>query len=292
MTPGRYYVARFAQAFGILRRAQRISEAASELHLLREAEAYLGMSVWPRCGEIETLSVEYWNLRKLHQQRDELQGRMNETQAKLNEAHEERARLLTALPESNQELLDERSALLVRLEEQSQHRDRIVAEAREVRRVYEGLKMKLQFLTQEAGADAENTAAAEATKQRLGELRARFDELRDERNRIGKEIEKGDAKVDQIDQQLKEERQKRRVEAADSFQTIGESNKEISAIQSETSAFTSQMHQLYIGIGRHVSRNTDRDPACARAARDHRGLVDVMRALRRSIALNHRLSGR
>jgi chromosome segregation ATPase len=292
MTPSRYYLARFAQAFGILRRAQRISEAASELHLLREAEAYLGMSVWTRCGDIETLSVEYWNLRKLTQQRDELVARMNSTQAKLNEAHEERARLLNAVPELNQELLDERAILLVRLEEQSQQRDQIVAEAREVRRVYEGLKMKLQFLTQEADPSAETTSATEATKERLTELRVRFLELREERNRIGKAIEEGDAKVDELDRQLKDERQKRRVEAADSFQTIGESNKEISTIQADISAFSSQMHQLYIGIGRHISRNAERDPACARAARDHTGLVDVMRALRRSIALNHRLSGR
>jgi hypothetical protein len=51
------------------------------------------------------------------------------------------------------------------------------------------------------------------------------------------------------------------------------------------------MRQLYAEIGRYVSRNASHNPACAGAAASNRGLVDVMRALRRSIALNHRLAG-
>ena len=41
MTSSRYFVARVAQAFGYVRRAQRMGDAASEMHLLREAEAQL-----------------------------------------------------------------------------------------------------------------------------------------------------------------------------------------------------------------------------------------------------------
>jgi hypothetical protein len=51
------------------------------------------------------------------------------------------------------------------------------------------------------------------------------------------------------------------------------------------------MRQLYAEIGRFVSRNAWQHPGCQAATANHRGLVDVMRALRRSIALNHRLAG-
>ena len=44
-------------------------------------------------------------------------------------------------------------------------------------------------------------------------------------------------------------------------------------------------------IGRFVSRHTHQHAACNAAVATHRGLVDVMRALRRSIALSHRLAG-
>jgi hypothetical protein len=72
---------------------------------------------------------------------------------------------------------------------------------------------------------------------------------------------------------------------------IGEGNKEVSVLRAEESLLDTQMRQLYAEIGRYVSRHVLVDPKCAAAAKKHRGLVDVMRALRRSIALNHRLAG-
>jgi hypothetical protein len=70
MTSSRYLVARVAQAFGYVRRAQRMADAASEMHLLREAEAQLGAAIWEKVENIEALSVEYWNLRKLVKESD------------------------------------------------------------------------------------------------------------------------------------------------------------------------------------------------------------------------------
>lgn len=41
-----------------------MADAASEMHLLREAESQLGAAIWEKVEAIEELSVEYWNLRK------------------------------------------------------------------------------------------------------------------------------------------------------------------------------------------------------------------------------------
>ena len=291
MTTTRYLIARFAQAFGFFRKGQRMSDAASEMHLLREAEAYLGSAIWEKVENIEALSVEYWNLRKLIKERDEVLRRLGECQEMLDRAHEERATLLNATPETNQELLEERAALLGELEQLAGKRDRIVADAREVRRAYVGLKMKLEVLTNESQSGTNRAEELAKVRSRLVELKERFNALKRERIEIGELIEQGDAKLDLVDEKLREQRQQRRVQASEAFQIIGEGNKEISILRAESGVLDTRMRQLYAEIGRYVSRHANHDPACAAAASSHQGLVDVMRALRRSIALNHKLAG-
>jgi chromosome segregation ATPase len=291
MTSTRYFVARIAQAFGYVRRAQRMGDAASEMHLLREAEAYLGQAIWEKVENIEQLSVEYWNLRKLARDRDDVAERLALSQAKLDRAHEERASLLNNMPEANQEVLDRRVKLLAELEALAQSRDEIVARAREVRRSYVGLKMKLEVLTSEAGERPQNQADVDMIKTRLQELKSRFAELKRQRIEVGHKIDEGDARVDEVDELLMEEKRQRRLLASQSFEIIGEGNKEISLLRAESGLLETRMRQLYAEIGRYVSRNAHQDPACAAAVASHRGLVDVMRALRRSVALNHRLAG-
>lgn len=291
MTPSRYFVARVAQAFGYVRRAQRMGDAASEMHLLREAEAQLGAMIWENVENIEELSVEYWNLRKLIKERQEVRAKLEICHGKLTEAHEERAEILNSTPEINQELLDKRMVLLSELEHLSHERDRIVMDAREVRRSYVGLKMKLEVLANEGADSPANQAEIAKAKTRLVELREKFSALKQERIRIGHLIDEGDAKVDAVDEKLKEEKQQRRLQASEAFEMIGEGNKELSILRAESGVVDTQMRQLYAEIGRYVSRNTKRNSACAAAAASHHGLVDVMRALRRSVALNHRLAG-
>jgi chromosome segregation ATPase len=287
MTSTRYYMARFAQAFGYYRKNQRMGDAASEMHLLREAEAHLGAAVWEKVENIEELSVEYWNLRKFIKEREDVRAREDECQARLDKAHEERSSLLNSTPEVHQELIDERVAVLSELEKLAARRDEIVAEAREVRRAYDGLKMKLEVLTRESSAPAE----IEAVKSRLTGLKEKFAELKQQRIDIGAEIEIGDAKVDVVDAKLNEKKQDRRVNASEAFQVIGDGNKEMSILRAESAVLDTQMRQLYAEIGRFVSRHAAQHAACAKAVESHKGLVDVMRALRYSIALNHRLAG-
>jgi chromosome segregation ATPase len=291
MTTSRYLVARFAMAFGYVRKAQRMADAASEMHLLREAEAELGAAIWEKVENIEALSVEYWNLRKLVKERDEVRLRLETCQQKLNKAHDERAEILNKVPEINQQLFEKRMQLLTELEKLAQQRDQVVADAREVRRSHVGLKMKLEVLTSEAGEVPLAAEEIAKVKTRLIELRDKFNKLKEERIRIGHLIEQGDLKVDEVDSQLKEEKRQRREQASEAFQAIGEGNKEISILRAESGLIDTQMRQLFAEIGRYVSRNTRGDSACSAAASSHHGLVEVMRALRRSVALNHRLAG-
>lgn len=291
MTSSRYFIALFAKAFGYVRRSHRMGDAASEMHLLRESEAQLGAMIWQNVEGIEALSVEYWNLRKLIKERDLVRAKLDACQERLDQAHEERATLLNSSPEIHQDLFDERTALLNDLELLSHQRDQVVADAREVRRTYVGLKMKLEVLTKESGGSQPDPEEIHKVKDRLVELRLQFADLKQARIRVGEEITKGDQKIDLIDEKFKAQRQERRVLASAAFQVIGEGNREISIMRAESGVLDTRMRQLYGDIGRYVSRHANQDAACAAAAAQYHGLVDVMRALRRSIALNHRLAG-
>jgi chromosome segregation ATPase len=290
MTSTRYLFARLGQAFGIHRRNQRMGDAASETHLLRDAEAHLGSMIWEKVEPIEELSVEYWNLRKLLKERNAVAGRLNLAEERLRIAHDERAALLTTHSEPQQDLIDERQAILKHIEGLSRKRDEIVHEAKNVRRKYDGLKMKLEVLTRDFEASA-TPVEADAIRQKLAELKLGFSDLKNARSEIALEIESGDAAIDALDAKLELQKKAKRQEASKAFQVIGDVNKEISSLRAELGLLDTQMRQLQSEIGRHVSRNVQTSPACAEAAREQRGLVDVMRALRQSIALNHRLAG-
>ena len=286
MTTTRYIFARIAQAFGVNRRQRRMSEAASEMHLLREAEQVLGQSVWERVEEVEELGVEYWNLRKLIKEREEIRSKLSECEATLADAHEQRSSLLNAKSDSQLELEEKRGGLLADLERLAKDRDSVIQQAREIRRVYDGLKMKAEVLQREGTSEA-----MDKTRSRMNELKTHFTDLKNDRDRIAGSIAEGDSLVDIIDNQLAEERQKHRAEASVAFQQIGQANRDISSLKAQQGLIDTQMRQLYSEIGRHVSRNAFVNEQCKQAAKGHIPMIDVMRALRKSVAMNHRLAG-
>jgi len=286
MTTSRYIIARFAQAFGVNRRQRRMAEAASEMHLLREAEQVLGQSVWENVEEVEELGVEYWNLRKLIKERDDIRAKLDDCESILADAHEQRSNILGAKTDSQQDLEVERGELLGQLEKLSRERDGVIQQAREIRRIYDGLKMKLEVLQREGGSDS-----IEKTRARMVELKVRFTQLKQDRDRVAANIAEGDAKVDALDTELAEERQKHRAEASVAFQQIGQANRDISSLKAQLGLIDTQMRQLFSEIGRHVSRNAFVNDQCRSAAKGHIPMIDVMRALRKSVAMNHRLAG-
>jgi chromosome segregation ATPase len=286
MTTTRYIIARIAQAFGINRRQRRMAEAASEMHLLREAEQVLGQSVWERVEEVEELGVEYWNLRRLIKEREDVRAKLAECEAILAEAHAQRTSLLGAKSGSQQELEERRAELLTSLEKLAKERDGVIQQAREIRRIYDGLKMKFEVLQREGSSEA-----LQKTRNRMAELKVDFTQLKQDRDRVAALIAEGDADVDAIDQELSTEKQKHRAEASVAFQQIGQANRDISSHKAQLGLIDTQMRQLFSEIGRHVSRNAFVSEECRNAAKGHIPMIDVMRALRRSVAMNHRLAG-
>ena len=292
MTTTRYFIARFIQAFGIFRRNQRMGDAASEMHLLREAEAQLGMAVWEKTDSIERLSIEYWNLRKLVKDREAVLAQLDDCEKRLEATHKGRSDLLNASPNPQTSLYDERLAIISSLEELTRERDQIVTRARDIRRIHDGLKIKIEVLTKERSPSLQRDEELTKVKERLTELKLQFVTLKEERTAVGTKIEEGDKKLDQVDGEIEAFKNERRSQASEIFKVIGEANREISTLRAELGVLDTRIRQLQSEIGRYVSRHSFSDKHCAETVKVHRGLIEVMRALRRSIALNHRLGGK
>lgn len=290
MTPTRYLLSRIARAFGINRRTQRMGDAASEMHLLREAEAHLGASVWEHTEKIEALGSEYWNLRKLSQERELIVTKLQGCQERLRIAHEERANLLNVTSEPELKLVEERTAILEKVSLLTSRRDEVIAAAKEIRRNYDGLKVKSEVLTGEAGKSDVAVAELDKVKASLAELKAKFSALKEERMEIGTKIEEDDARIDTIAGKINDLKREQYDLASKAFQVIGDTNKEISGYRAELGVLETRMTQLHAEIGRYISRNSANDAACSEVARSQKALVEVMKALRLSINLNHKLA--
>ena len=285
MTSTRYLLFRAALAFGYSRKNIRMGDAAAETHLLKDAETYLGEALWSHLEHIEALSVEYWNLRKITTDRNLILAQLTEGERELALAYETRADFLGATNHSFNDLLDERQAILDNQEELARQRDQIVATARDIRRSYDGVKLKWEVLEKEYGNSDEEL---EKITAKLTDLKKKFSALKIERQIVARKIAEGDSLIDTIEAQIAQRKKDRRGKASEAFQHIGEGNQKMSTLRAELSLLDARMRQLYSQFGRHISRSSD--PACMKLCKSQQGMIEVMRVLRKSIRLNHKLA--
>ena len=292
MTSTQYLFYYAASALGIRSQKRRMIHAADEKHLLLEAESYLGKAIWEQVEHIEELSVEYWNLRKLMKEHDRVADVLKIQQQQLAEIHAERAGHLRATNEPFQDLLEERQNLFNSLKELVTNRDMILNEARDVRRLYEGRKVKQEILTnEEASKQEEEEEKLSDIKIKIGQLRSRFSLLKVEGKKIADRIAEESAKIDKIDAEIMSRKLARREQASDAFQHIVDINQKISKLSAEMSVVDTQISKLYGGIGKFVSRNLA-DPECLKVCRDMQWLIFTMSALRKSITWNYKIAGK
>lgn len=288
MTPTKYLFFRFLGRFGYIRRNVRLGQASSEAHLLKEAETFLGEAIWRNAENVEALSMEYWNLRKLAKDHDRVSKELEELQGKFNETHQQNAEGWKTTGDALQDFTAERKQMLSQLDQLTRERDRTVTKAHDIRRSFHGLKIKQDVLKKEG----DQLGEIEKTSSRLAEIRNEFDELKQHRDKIAQDIAAANARIREIEALASEQKNFGKSKATASSHSIGGANQQISAKRAQLNSLNTQMRQLYADIGRHVSLNARIDPECKKAGKSHRGLIDVMAALRRSIQYNFKLAER
>lgn len=286
MTPTSYYLALIAKSFGYERRNKRLADASSEMGLLREAEYQLGLRIWEKIEPIEELSVEYWNLRKQMKEITQLRDRLDELNYSVSQFHEERANILNEVSPEQLELEMMRSNLLRKMEELAHERDSVVRRAKEIRRTHEGLLTKIEVLQR----DKNDQAEVKKVEQTIEELKEEFKELKHRRQQVAKDLDDGDKEIDALDAKALEFKQIKRDKAAVIFAQMGIVNRELSTIRSEMGNIETQIRMLQSEVGRYVSRYYKRNPVCGQVAAAERTMIEVMRMLRISIAMNHKLA--
>lgn len=286
MTSTRYFFYILAQAFGFRRKNKHMSAMAEETFLLKEAEAYIGRELWEDIENIEGLSLEYWNLRKLINERTRVVSELDECQQKLNEVHQGKASISDTSNQLFQNLLEERQNALNLLEELAKHRDEIVNRASDIRRAYESIKSKQEILNKE---NANNPEDFENMTNKLLQLKSEFAVLKSERQEVAEKIATEDIKIDKIDAEITLRKKERRESGSDDYRQIGNINRKISTLRAELVLIDNQMRQIYTEVGKYISRNR-LDPKCVKLSKKKHNIIHVMLKLRISINLNRKLA--
>jgi len=288
MTRTRYYILRFGQAFGIDFKARHSTAAATEVHLLREAEEILGALSWQDLENAEEISMEYWSLRKLTKERDALVSKIEKAQEILASSHDERASHLENVVERTHDLFQKREAIVEKSDRLNAERELILGEARSVKRRHDGCKAKLDVLTEEGSKDEDTFAEARSA---LVEAKKRFKHLRARRDEITKKIDVLDAEIEANDEKIKERRAEIKGEASGDFGAIGQANKDISQTRAKLGILEQEMNALFSELGKYVANNQDAEEIDA-VTRPHRSLISQIGILRTSVKMNRTLSGR
>jgi chromosome segregation ATPase len=269
-------------------RQRHATHAATELHLLREAEEILGRLAWAEVEGIEELSVEYWNLRKFTKNYEELSQKIESANVNLSDYNEHRTDLLGMVVDSSKDLTDERATLAETSERLKSERETIVEDARAVKRRHDGVTAKLEVLV---GESDQQSPKLDASRQDLLRLKTQFKELRDRRDALVVRIDSIESALKDIDARIETRRSEMRDEALGNYQNIGKANQDLSSNRAKRGSLESEMISLFSQIGRYILSH-HHDPSVAKVASEHRSLINQMAALTLSITLNNRLAGR
>ena len=287
MNSSRYVISRLLLSFGLHRKNKQLQEAAEEARLLRQAEEIFGEDIWEQVEDIESVSVEYWSLRKLRMEVSSSNGEISKAGNILSSSHQERNEILSQTNKDCQALDEKRVYYKLEAKELVSQRDRMISEAKLIRRKHEASRTKIEVIGPEVGRED----VIDGERQKISSYKLELQSLKNNRDTVGVKIQALDNEIIQIEEMLANDRQRLRDEASSAYQSMGQANRDISKLSAEVALIESEMKSHYSEIGHYVSLHVGIDPACTRLGKEHSSLIAQMKSLRSSIALNHKLAG-
>jgi len=288
MTRSRYALAALLQSFGVFRKNKRLTDAATEMHLMQDGEELLGLFCWRNLEEIEDLSMEYWNLRRLEREAQTITEKLNEAEQTLLNAQSNRADVVGRSKEVGQELFEDRDVLFEEIENLNLRRDEIMEEATATKRKHAALKMKAEVLNEEGPENKEKLAEC---REELFELKKEFNEGKIQLSEVAGMIDEKEEKLSQLQSQIDSKLEGTKGEATESFAKISKANRDISKYQADLGLIHDEQSKIFREVGRFLNLNSDRAD-CRKACQQHRGIQLQTRLLYRSVQLNRKLVAR
>jgi len=285
MTRTRFAFAALFQSFGVLRKTKRLTDAAFEMHLMQDGEELLGSFCWKNVEDIEELSMEYWNLRRMEREEDELNKKLEEAEKTLATAQSSRADLVGQSNEDDQELIEERESLLEQIDNLHIEHDNIMEKAAATKRKHAALTMKAKVLKEE-GADDESPLTK--CREDLDELKEIFTKSKADLIAVNEKIDTLDEEHKGLQMRIDDKREGSKGASDESFSKISKANQDITKFQADIGLLNEEQGKICREVGRFLNINANR-PDCKKACKEHRGLLEQVRLLYRSIQLNRRL---
>lgn len=289
MTRSRYYVALALQSFGIYRKQRRMMDAASEMHLQQDGEEILGALCWENVENIEDLSLEYWQLRKLDRRCDEVREKIKDAEKLLDRSHSERTALSDLSLSEQLKLLDELAKLERAKEKLMDERNEIIVEANTVKRRYEGLKMKIAVLREEEKTESDGYTESQT---KLDELRKKFDKLKERRHEVAESLEAHERNLKTHKKRISNSKEGSQGVLMETYSLIGRANRDLTKLRAELASENEESSKHHRVIGRYLCVNYSSNSECRQAAKAQRQLVAQLLLVRESVNLNQKLAAR
>lgn len=288
MTRTGYLIAHLLQSFGIHRRTKRLTDAAFELQLMQDGEEILGSFCWPHIEEIEELSMEYWNLRRMDRQEKDLMSKLQEAETTLNDAQEKRNQLIDRSNDIGQELLKKRERYFEKIDELEDQREDIMHTATTTKRKHGALKIKYQFLKEEEETD---DSKLQQCQEELQKLKKDFAKARREISATEKKIAQEESELAILQEKIDSKSKGSEGQAAESFSLISKANRDITNYRAELGLLNEDQAKTFREVGRFLNVNADRED-CRKATKKNRSILEQTRLLYNSINLNRSLAER
>ena len=288
MTRSRYVIAILLQSFGVILKNKRLTDASYEIHLMQDGEEILGAYCWPNIEDIEELSMEYWNLRKLKQEETTLSEKVSNSSKTLSNVQNERASLADLSKGSGQELSQKRERLFEKIEALNIKRDDLLAEAQQTKRKHSALKMQVQVLKEE---DSGNQEKINDCRESLTDLRIQFTKSKEHLVEINDKVDSLKDKLSKLQEKIDDKLKGSKEETTESFTQISKANRDITKYQAELGVLREEQAKYFRGIGSFLRINSKRED-CKAACKNQRGLLEQTRLLSQSVDWNRHLAER
>ncbi len=277
------------QSFGLYRKQKRLMEAASEMHLLQDGEEILGALCWKNVEEIDDISLEYWQLRKLNRRCNEIIEKIAAAEKILDKSHSERAELTDRDRGEQAELLDDLALLERSKEKLTRERNEIIMEAKAVRRRYETMKTKLTVLEEEDAVESEGYREGNT---KLAELKKQFGDLKKRRSEIGGLLDETEGDFQKHKDLVFKREEGVKGTTVETYSLLGRANRDLSQFRSKLGVEKEEVVRLQRVIGRFLCVHESDSTECRKAVTEHRQLVTKLNLLRDSVNMNHTLAHR
>lgn len=277
-----------ASKVGLLPQRHHLRVASDEALLLREAEILIGKVSWAGLENTDDLLTEYWRLRQLENEEKDFR-------AKLEDANVREKELKITLDNPEAAHIPELDLVADQLEEsrsdltsELQTLQDLLAESEKIRKLFNGLKLKLSVLKTEETAEE----LISETRGRMLELKAEFDIIASRVKDQRETVEAAETKIETLEarQNLLEARLSARTR--DNTRKYSDVRRTIVELESKISILDSERSSIYLAIGRYL-RNSENasKPGVKPLLGNVRPLVTRARELAKSIDYNRRLAG-